>query len=812
MKSTLNKSRLAIATIALLSSGFANASLIQIGDGAAASAQGDIAIGDLANATTGMFQRMTWNGSSWDIENVTATAVSIGKQSKSIAGGVAIGEQSEVASVSVSIGSKAIATQQGGVAIGENAQAKDQNTIAIGPNAKATANGAVAIGANTIADQYDTVAVGGGLPEGKRIVGVAKGVGDYDAVNVKQLNETVAARSGSKRISVNGPESGGAARVTGSYDIAIGTNAETQFDNGEYGPNIAIGRNSKAYFGSTTIGDNASAGRKGVAIGNGAYAGGVNDGGGVAIGREARVESNGVIDGNGVAISNGALATGGATAAIGPGERADAPDSIAIGGSTGGRANTVAFGNRQLTGVNAGTADTDAVNLKQLNDALAGIPTTPGTGNPYFAAKGDPSKNDPALATGDNSVAGGPSARAAGNQSSAYGSNANANGEGSTAAGNQANAYADQLTAVGAFASATAKCTTVDYGSECSEDGTVSFGKAGDDKRLKNVADGIEDNDAANKGQFRAVDLRVRQTQTAVSRQAVWFGGGASYDPTTGIWTNPSFAMPSGPSFNNVNDALVYLDNRIGNGTSPGTGPQGPAGADGADGRSAYEVAVGNGYKGTEIEWLASLKGTDGKDGVGGGSGSKTVAGKNIEVSENQDGTQTVAVDDNVVLSESGSVKVGATTVDAKGVSIEGGASVTRDGINAGNQRVTSVAAGRIEKGSTDAVNGGQIYDMQTALNDRWDETNRRIDRQDRRIDAMGAQVAAMSLMAAANVPAAVGEVQASACIGFSGNEGALAIGWRARITERTSVSGGFSYSARGRAMGGVGVSINLGR
>ncbi|HGM5526087.1 TPA: YadA-like family protein [Stenotrophomonas maltophilia] len=811
MKSKLNKSRLAIAAMALLSAGLANASLIQIGDGSTAAAQGDVAIGDLASATTGMFQRMTWNGNSWDIENITATAVSIGKQSKAIAGGVAIGEQSQAASASVSIGSKAIATQQGGVAVGENAQAKDQNTIAIGSNAKATANGAVAIGANTIADQYDTVAVGGGKPEGKRIVGVAKGVGDYDAVNVKQLNETVAAGSGSNRIAVNGPETGGAARAIGSYDIAIGANAETQFDNGEYGQNIAIGRNSKAFYGSTVVGDNASAGRKGVAIGNGAYAGGVNDGGGVAIGRDARVESNGVVGGNGVAIGPNAYVTGGATAAIGPGAKADAPDSIAIGGSTGGRANTVAFGNRQLTGVNAGTADTDAVNLKQLNDALAGIPTTPGTGNPYFAANGDPSKNDPALATGENSVAGGPSARAAGNQSSAYGSNANANGEGSLAAGHQANAYADQSTAVGAFSSATAKCTAIGYGAECSEDGTVSFGRAGDDKRLKNVAGGIEDNDAANIGQVRAVDLRVRQTQTAVSRQAVWFGGGASYDPTTGIWTNPSFAMPSGPSFNNVNDALVYLDNRIG-ASSPGTGPQGPAGANGADGRSAYEVAVDNGYSGTEKEWLASLKGVDGKDGVGGGSGSKSVAGKNIEVSENQDGTQTVGVADNVVLSENGSVKIGATTMDAKGVSIEGGPSMTRDGINAGNQRVTGVAAGRIEKGSTDAVNGGQVYDMQTALNDRWDETNRRIDRQDRRIDAMGAQVAAMSMMAAANVPAAVGEVQASAGIGFSGNEAALAVGWRARVSERTSVSGGFSYSARGKAMGGVGVSINLGR
>lgn len=35
----------------------------------------------------------------------------------------------------------------------------------------------------------------------------------------------------------------------------------------------------------------------------------------------------------------------------------------------------------------------------------------------------------------------------------------------------------------------------------------------------------------------------------------------------------------------------------------------------GVDGKSAYEIAVANGFEGTETEWLASLKGADGKDG-----------------------------------------------------------------------------------------------------------------------------------------------------------------------------------------------------
>lgn len=46
-------------------------------------------------------------------------------------------------------------------------------------------------------------------------------------------------------------------------------------------------------------------------------------------------------------------------------------------------------------------------------------------------------------------------------------------------------------------------------------------------------------------------------------------------------------------------------------------GPRGPAGADGvpgADGLSAYEVAVANGFVGTEAEWLLSLQGESGGD------------------------------------------------------------------------------------------------------------------------------------------------------------------------------------------------------
>lgn len=43
---------------------------------------------------------------------------------------------------------------------------------------------------------------------------------------------------------------------------------------------------------------------------------------------------------------------------------------------------------------------------------------------------------------------------------------------------------------------------------------------------------------------------------------------------------------------------------------------------DGTDGKSAYQIAVDNGFDGSESEWLESLKGQDGEDGTDGEDGS----------------------------------------------------------------------------------------------------------------------------------------------------------------------------------------------
>lgn len=195
-------------------------------------------------------------------------------------------------------------------------------------------------------------------------------------------------------------------------------------------------------------------------------------------------------------------------------------------------------------------------------------------------------------------------------------------------------------------------CVAIGSNSQCFESNEFSVGLINNERRVTNVAPGLRSADAANVGQLRSVALA--------------YGAGA--DVINGVFVAPLIEFRNGASYTNVADALYDLDGRVTSGGSSGPGPRG------ADGLSAYEVALANGFQGNESDWLASLKGESGAPGApGSGSGSTVKGGANVEVTTNTDGTQTVAVSDNVQLSDAGSVSVGATTVNAQGVSIEGG-------------------------------------------------------------------------------------------------------------------------------------------
>ena len=88
-------------------------------------------------------------------------------------------------------------------------------------------------------------------------------------------------------------------------------------------------------------------------------------------------------------------------------------------------------------------------------------------------------------------------------------------------------------------------------------------------------------------------------------------------------------------------------------------------------------------------------------------------AGKNVEVSEGTNAAggkeYTVKTADNLNVT---SVKAGDSTLNTDGLTIAGGPSVKKDGINAGNKKITGVADGNVAPGSTDAVNGGQLAEV----------------------------------------------------------------------------------------------------
>lgn len=71
------------------------------------------------------------------------------------------------------------------------------------------------------------------------------------------------------------------------------------------------------------------------------------------------------------------------------------------------------------------------------------------------------------------------------------------------------------------------------------------------------------------------------------------------------------------------------------------TGANGTNGEDGADGASAYQIALNNGFIGTEEEWLASLKGDTGEQGIKGETGLSGASAYEIAVSNGFEGTET---------------------------------------------------------------------------------------------------------------------------------------------------------------------------
>ena len=169
-----------------------------------------------------------------------------------------------------------------------------------------------------------------------------------------------------------------------------------------------------------------------------------------------------------------------------------------------------------------------------------------------------------------------------------------------------------------------------------------------------------------------------------------------------------------------------------------GKGGMSLAGSRDAEGKDAITIKGKDGKDGVSFKDDGRITnvadGVDDKDAVNKSQLDKGIAqatsrvdaGKNITVTpqKNADGstTYTVETKDDVEFT---SVKSGDTTMDNNGISITGGPSVTKDGINANDKKITGVQDGDISATSKDAVNGSQLHQTNQNVNNLTTTVNK---------------------------------------------------------------------------------------
>ena len=339
---------------------------VAVGAGAHAEGNNTVAIGTVA-------------------ENRASYGVSLGNESKVTSGsdyGIAIGYQTQVSAVhSMAIGEKASASATLAIALGANAKATGaysytagfnsesggEAAIAVGKSASAGGASAVAVGNGTVATGGDAVAIGNSSQAtGGDSVALGKNANASNGDSIAIGQDTVSNQINSVALGKSSQATGGSATALGpqakasnSAAVAIGLNSEAN-----QSATVAIGQSSAASgLQAIAVGyKSAASGENAAAYGNTAKADGKNS---LALGANTQATVEG-----GVALGAGSIANTVAGAGYNPntgrtntftGLSGNALTSTWAAVSIGDGTNT-----RQLTGLAAGTNNTDAVNVAQL--------------------------------------------------------------------------------------------------------------------------------------------------------------------------------------------------------------------------------------------------------------------------------------------------------------------------------------------------------------------------------------------------------------------------------------------------------------
>ena len=665
----------------------------------------------------------------------------IGREAETSAGAlraIAIGTLSKSSgNYATSLGSSAEATAERAIAVGYKSKAEAERAISVGNLANATKNDSIAVGNNSAASGLNASAVG---KNSKASGQSAAAFGDTaQATNTNATavgNQANASNTNTTAIGNQTVASGGNATAVGHLSQATADGA------------TAIGTNNKAGYEGTAVGlsntvtgrTSAAFGRSNTVSGNESLAAGVRS--------TASGEHN-------VAIGYQAATDGKATVAIGESSKADIADGVALGsnsattaaagiqgfnpadsrtntyGGLSGTAQTstlgaVAVGNgatatRQITGLAAGTADTDAVNVAQLRSV-----------NLKYA--GDTGNSDVLLDNGTLNIKG--------DNNSFMSTSADKNGITVTAKiGNPISANTAGK-AVAPTTNGLATTTIVADAINASGWNVVSSNNGGSvtgTQATKLVNPGntvtlsagknivLDQNDkqftySLNKDVDLTKDGSLTIGDTKINNAGMTITGGPSVTKT-GIdagskkITNVTAGTADTDAVNVSQIKGLRTEVKAGNGIEVNK-------TQGTDGHDIYTVST-KATGATASTWNIKSSATDGVNkGITTAtniSDTKTVemqAGKNLTVKQaaTADGASVeFALNKDVDLTKDGSLTIGDTKVNNDGVTITGGPSVKKDGINAGDKKITNVEKGVAD---TDAVNVKQLKDAKTKLVD----------------------------------------------------------------------------------------------
>ena len=556
------------------------------------------------------------------VKTVDTTTGNVTNEGTKVNDGIAIGRDTAIdgtGSVALGAASK-VTTATNAVAIGPGANvlAKqvDKNTtvqatgaVALGSNASVTGSQySVALGLNSSVEYDDTkaktraaftneeindpgngvVSVGNNSTVKRRIINVASGVNDNDAVTVKQLKAVAP-----KYYSVNTTETAnrtvnGVADVksninndgaTGTGALAVGSYTKAS---GNY--STALGRDviTSAQL-STGIGTNVTvSGDKSVGIGNNVE---VSNHSAVAIGLEAKSDhARGIAVGYKVNVNESDTFAGGSEVNV------TGYGSVGIGKKVETRANNA-------VGIGASTNALGSESIALGYAAYTGYTTTENIANP--PAGGPTTRTVYNGAT--EGIAIGKEAVVESNYAIAIGGNAKVKRDGtkdaesSVAIGAGAKVTgAKYSVALGlnseVNASDTATKTTAAFSGESNDDpsnGVVSVGKSGKYRRILNVAGGVNDNDAVNVKQLKqaAWGLKTQSgtaaatgvTPDANGKVTLKAGNNVTIDNANGVVTVNATGIQSVASSNanalgvtTTNGAVTITPNLAG--TITGTG------------------------------------------------------------------------------------------------------------------------------------------------------------------------------------------------------------------------------------------------